>query len=149
MGYLMYGTSFVSQLNGIFSFAIYDETLQRLFLFRDRLGVKPLFYTLFNNTLIFSSELKGILCFPDLKAQVDRDGLCEVFGLGPAKTYGKGVFKNIDELLPGHYLEYYGSDVSITCYWKLQSCPHEENWNQTVEKDPIFGYRCHKTSDAF
>ena len=74
------------------------------------------------------------MCFPDLKAQVDRDGLCEVFGLGPAKTYGKGVFKNIDELLPGHYLEYYGSDVSITCYWKLQSCPHEENWNQTVEK---------------
>ena len=105
MGYLLYGTSYITQLNGIFSFAIYDETFQRLYLFRDRLGVKPLFYTLFRNTLIFSSELKGILCYPDFKAQVDRDGLCEIFGLGPAKTYGKGVFKNIDELLPGHYLE--------------------------------------------
>ncbi len=138
MGYLLHGTSYITRLNGIFSFAIYDETLQRLYLFRDRLGVKPLFYTLFRNTLIFSSELKGILCFPDFKAQADRDGLCEIFGLGPAKTYGKGVFKNIDELLPGHYLEYYASDfsghLSTKCYWKLESYPHKDDWQRTVEK---------------
>ena len=134
MGYLLHGTSYVTRLNGIFAFAIFDETRQRLYLFRDRLGVKPLFYTHFRNTLIFSSELKGILCYPEFKAQADRDGLCEIFGLGPAKTYGKGVFKNIDELLPGHYLEYYGSDFSTACYWKLESHPHEEDWQQTVEK---------------
>lgn len=134
LGYLLHGAEYVRQLNGIFAFAIFDETMQRLFLFRDRLGVKPLFYTLFNNTLIFSSELKGILCFPHFKAQLDREGLCEIFGLGPAKTYGKGVFKNIDELLPGHYLTYYGSGFSTTCYWMLESYPHEDDWNQTVEK---------------
>lgn len=134
MGYLLYGTAFVEQLNGIFSFAIFDETERRLFLFRDRLGVKPLFYTLSNSTLLFSSELKGILCFPGMKAQADRDGLCEIFGLGPAKTYGKGVFKDIDELLPGHYLEFYGSDLSVHCYWRLRSCPHEDDWDRTVEK---------------
>lgn len=134
IGYLLHGIEYVSRLNGIFAFAIFDETIQRLFLFRDRLGVKPLFYTLFNNTLIFSSELKGILCFPQFKAQLDREGLCEIFGLGPAKTYGKGVFKGIDELLPGHYLAYYGSGFSTTCYWSLESYPHEDDWNQTVEK---------------
>lgn len=134
IGYLLHGVEYVRHLNGIFAFAIFDETIQRLFLFRDRLGVKPLFYTLFNNTLIFSSELKGILCFPQFKAQLDREGLCEIFGLGPAKTYGKGVFKNIDELLPGHDLAYYGSGFSTTCYWNLESYPHEDDWNQTVEK---------------
>ena len=136
--YLAFGPDFVKRLNGIFAFAIFDETRQRLYLFRDRLGVKPLFYTHFRNTLIFSSELKGILCYPEFKAQADRDGLCEIFGLGPAKTYGKGVFKNIDELLPGHYLEYYGSDfsqhLSVKCYWKLTSHPHEDGWQHTVEK---------------
>ncbi len=70
MGYLLHGTSYITKLNGIFSFAIYDETLRRLYLFRDRLGVKPLFYTLFRNTLIFSSELKGILCYQIGRAHV-------------------------------------------------------------------------------
>ena len=99
MGWLLYGADYVKKLNGIFAFSIWDETHRKLYLFRDRLGVKPLFFTHFRNTLVFSSELKGILCFPDFKAQIDRDGLCEVFGLGPAKTYGKGVFKDIAELL--------------------------------------------------
>lgn len=134
IGYLLHGVEYIKQLNGIFAFAIYDDTQKRLYLFRDRLGVKPLFYTLFNNTLIFSSELKGILCFPDFKARADRDSLCEIFGLGPAKTYGKGVFKDIDELLPGHYLEYCRSDLSTKCYWKLESHPHKDSWEKTVEK---------------
>jgi len=134
LGWLLHGSDYITKLNGIFAFSIWDETHRRLYLFRDRLGVKPLFFTHFRNTFLFSSELKGILCFPDFKAQVDRDGLCEVFGLGPAKTYGSGVFKDIAELLPGHYLKYYGSDFCMKPYWKLKSCPHTDTWEQTVEK---------------
>ncbi len=134
LGYLYHGIDYVKELNGIFSFCIWDETLEKLFLFRDRLGVKPLFYTLRQNTLIFSSELKGLLSFPDMEAVVDREGLCEVLGLGPAKTYGKGVFKNVCELLPGYYLEFYGSVLRTIAYWQLESHPHTDSWETTVEK---------------
>ena len=99
LGYLAQGIDFVKELNGIFSLAIWDETLDKLYLVRDRLGVKPLFYTMNQGTLIFSSELKGILSFPGIKPIVDREGFCEIFGLGPAKTYGKGVFKDINVIV--------------------------------------------------
>ena len=134
LGYLFHGINFVKRLNGIFAFCIWDESLKQLFLLRDRLGVKPLFYTIINNTLIFSSEIKGILAYPDVKPVIDREGLCEIFGLGPAKTYGKGVFKNICELEPGHYLNFYGSDIKINRYWSLKSKLHEDNWKRTLEK---------------
>lgn len=134
LGYLHHGIDYVKELNGIFSFCIWDEALEKLFLFRDRLGVKPLFYTLQHNTLIFSSELKGLLSFPGMEAAVDKEGLCEILGLGPAKTYGKGVFRGVQELLPGHYLEFYGSTLYTTAYWQLESHPHEDSWEQTVEK---------------
>lgn len=134
LGYLYYGIDYIKELNGIFSFGIWDETLGKLFLCRDRLGVKPLFYTLKENTLIFSSELKGILSFPGMEPVVDREGLCEILGLGPAKTYGKGVFKGIAELLPGHFLEFANGLFHTENYWQLESKPHEDSWEQTVEK---------------
>lgn len=133
-GYQMYGTEIVKKLNGIFAFAIWDERKQKLYLFRDRSGVKPLFYTVHNKTLIFSSEIKGIFCYPEIKAEVDKEGLCEVFGLGPAKTYGKGVFKNIKEVLPGHFLEFGDCGLKEFCYWKLESKPHMDSFEDTVEK---------------
>lgn len=134
LGYLHYGMDYIKELNGIFSFGIWDETLGKLFLCRDRLGVKPLFYTIKQGTLIFSSELKGILSFPGIEPVVDREGLCEVLGLGPAKTYGKGVFQNIMELLPGHFLEFHDGILQTHAYWQLESRPHEDSWEQTVEK---------------
>ena len=103
-GYMEYGPDFVKRLNGIFAFAIMDTALNRLCLFRDRAGVKPLFYTVRGEELVFSSELKGILAYPGVKAQLDRRGLNEVFSIGPARTYGCGVLEDMEELLPGHYL---------------------------------------------
>ena len=134
LGYLCHGIDFVKELNGIFSFCIWDELQEKLFLVRDRMGVKPLFYTFLDNTLVFSSELKGLLSFPGVQPVVNAEGLCEVLGLGPAKTYGKGVFENVMELLPGHYLEFQGISCKTTCYWRLESHPHEDSWEQTVEK---------------
>lgn len=133
-GYLLHGPDYVEQLNGIFAFCIWDESLETLYLFRDRLGVKPLFYTVKDHTLIFSSELKGILAYPGMEPVIDREGLCEVFGLGPARTCGKGVFKDVLELPPGHRLTFQGASLHVEPYWKLVSAPHEDSWEETVEK---------------
>lgn len=133
-GYMQHGREFVKRLNGIFAYAIWDERLKHLLLFRDRAGVKPLFYGKHLDTFLFSSEIKGILSYPGMQAVVGKEGLCEVFGLGPAKTYGKGVFKNIWEVLPGHVLEVGRSGIQSWPYWKLQSRPHEDSFERTVEK---------------
>ena len=133
-GYQMYGTEIVKKLNGIFAFAIWDTWKQKLYLFRDRSGVKPLFYTVYNNMLVFSSEIKGLFCYPGVKTEVDKEGLCEIFGLGPAKTYGKGVFKNVKEVLPGYFLEFGNRGLKKFCYWKLESRPHQDSFEDTVEQ---------------
>lgn len=133
-GYIQHGKKFVEKLNGIFAFAIWDERKQKLILVRDRVGVKPLFFTRLGDTFLFSSEIKGILQFPGMKATVDHEGLCEVFGLGPAKTPGKGVFKDIHEVLPGQCLEITQKGITDFFYWKLLSRPHEDSYRETVEK---------------
>ena len=133
-GYMEYGPDFVKRLNGIFAFAIMDTALNRLCLFRDRAGVKPLFYTIRGEELIFSSELKGILAYPGVKAQLDRRGLNEVFSIGPARTYGCGVLKDMEELLPGHYLICTPDGIRQQSYWKLVSRPHEDSYERTIEK---------------
>ena len=133
-GMLFHGAEFVCRLNGIFAFALWESSSQRLRLFRDRLGVKPCFYMEQGGELLFSSEIKGILSVPGVEAVVDREGLCEVFGLGPARTPGKGVFRGIREVLPGCYLEADPEGIRSRCYWKLESHRHEDSWEETVEK---------------
>ena len=134
VGYMRYGSDFVKRLNGIFAFGIWDGRLKKLFLFRDRAGVKPCFYTRLGDTVIFSSEIKGLFCFPGIEPVVDKEGLCEVLGLGPAKTYGKGVFRGVLEVQPGHFLECGDGICREHCYWRLESRPHEDSWDETVEK---------------
>ena len=133
-GYMLHGKDYIKKLNGIFAIALWDSASGHLQLFRDRLGVKPLFYTKKDGTFLFSSEIKGLLAYPGIRPALDRDGLCEVFALGPAKTYGKGVFKDILEVLPGHCLTICGASLSTEAYWKLESRPHEDSLEETIEK---------------
>ena len=135
LGYLVYGEGILSRLNGIFAAALWDEEKETLFLFRDRVGVKPLFYTRTKDSLVYASEIKGLLQYPGIKARVDGEGLCEIFALGPAKTYGKGVFQDVREVLPGHYLTFSHGVLQEHGYWKLESRCHEDSFEQTVEKD--------------
>ncbi len=134
IGHIEYGTSFVERLNGIFAYAFVNEKDQEISLYRDRSGIKPLFYTVFNNTLLFGSELKAIFAFPEYQPRVDKNGLNEIFGIGPAKTSGCGIFKDVNEILPGHYLMYTESSMKLHCYWKLISKPHTDSYEETVEK---------------
>ncbi len=133
-GYMHHGIEFIKKLNGIFAAAIWDASAGRLHLFRDRLGVKPLFYTKSKDTFVFSSEIKGLFAYPGVEPVLDRDGLCEIFALGPAKSYGKGVFKDIFEVLPGHLITLDGFSYRDEAYWTLQSRPHQDSMEKTIEK---------------
>lgn len=133
-GVMELGAEFVKKMNGIFAFAIWDSTEQKLYLFRDPMGVKPLFYTWCGEELIFASELKGIFAHPLPRPEVDRNGWNEIFGIGPARSGGCGVFKGIQELLPGEYLVCTENGCHKKKYWELKSHPHEDNYEKTVEK---------------
>jgi asparagine synthase (glutamine-hydrolysing) len=130
--YIEWGPSCVEQFNGIFAFGIWDETEQTLFLARDRIGVKPLFYTKQDNRFLFGSEIKALLAHPEVKPQVDSEGLAEVFIIGPARTPGHGVFRNIAELRPGYSMLYSRKGMQISQYWALQSVPHPDDFDTTV-----------------
>ena len=104
--YCYYKEKCAEKLNGIFAFAVYEETAHKLFLCRDRVGVKPLFCHQYQNGLVFGSEIKAILNSGTVKPTVGEEGLYELFFLGPARTPGKGIFEGIDELLPGEYAIY-------------------------------------------
>lgn len=134
LSYLTFGEEFISKLDGIFAFAIYDEFHKTITLCRDSFGVKPLFYTVSDDTLIFSSELKGLFCFPGVKARIDKNGLNEIFGIGPARTPGSGVFAQIHELKPGTCLTCSPFGLFTHTYFRLQSRPHEDTYEDTIEK---------------
>lgn len=134
LSFLTFGADFIKEVDGIFAFAIYDERHETLTLFRDSFGVKPLFYTIHDGTLIFSSEPKGCFCFPGMEAVLDRSGLNEILSLGPARSPGSGVFKGFHELLPGTYMTCSRYGRHTTTYFHLESRPHFDSYEETVEK---------------
>lgn len=131
--YIEWGAECLNYFNGIFAFAIWNERDKTLFMARDHLGVKPLFYTFDNNKLIFGSELKALFEHPDISPIIDEEGICEIFGLGPARAPGNAVFKNISEVKPGHYIMYSQNKFYQGEYWDLKDKPHTENLEQTVQ----------------
>lgn len=134
VGMIEYGKDFIKELNGIFAFAFWDAYNESLSIVRDRLGIKPLFYSYKNGTLLFGSELKVLFEYPGFSPVVDRQGLCEVFGLGPARTYGSGVFKGCHEVLPGYFNVITRDGFKEFQYWKLVSRPHTDTYEETIEK---------------
>ncbi|PKM83657.1 MAG: asparagine synthetase B, partial [Firmicutes bacterium HGW-Firmicutes-13] len=106
LSYIEWGPDCIEHLNGIFAFGIWDEFRQRLFLARDRLGVKPLFYAELGSTFLFGSELKTLLAHPSIRPVVKAEGLAEIFIIGPSRTPGHGVYEGISEVKPGHCLTY-------------------------------------------
>lgn len=122
------------KLNGIFAFAVWDDGERSLFVCRDRIGVKPLFYSRKNGVFAFASRIKSLLLIPEISAEVDENGLNEIFMLGPAKPIGSAVFKDINEFPPASYMTVKNGNVSIKQYWRLTAKEHTDNEAQTIEK---------------
>lgn len=130
--YMEWGPESVSKLNGIFAFAIWDSVRDHVFFARDRLGVKPLFYSNVAGTLVFGSELKAVLKHPKVQPVIGKEGLSEIMMLGPARTPGHGVFEDIHELKPGHTMIWNRDGLRISTYWQLEAIPHTDSVADTA-----------------
>jgi len=131
--YIEWGADCLNYFNGIYAFAVWSEEEKSLFIARDHLGVKPLFYSYKDNKIIFGSEIKVLLVHPEITPEIDEEGLCEIFGLGPARTLGTGVFKGIKEVKAGHYVIVNKNGLYEEEYWDLKDERHEEDLEQTSE----------------
>ncbi len=131
--YAQFGEKCLDMLNGIFAFAVVESQENKLFLARDRMGVKPLFYARQGSGLIFASEIKTILAHPDFQPRLDAQGACEILLLGPGRTPGSGVLKDIYEIEPGCCATVTDA-LRIRRYWSLKDREHTDSFQETVEK---------------
>lgn len=114
--YAEWGADCLSRMNGIFAFAVWDEAARSLFIARDRIGVKPFYYTLYKGALYFASEIKGLLSC-GVPAELDAEGVREIMLLGPAIPCGSGVFKGVFELKPAECAVYGEHGLRKHIYW--------------------------------
>lgn len=131
--YLEWGPACVDHLNGMFAFGIWDEAKQELFLARDRLGIKPLYWAVRDGGLLFASEPKALLAHSAVEPIIDDVGLAEIF-TGPARTPGHGVYRDVFELRPGFRLTFDRAGAHPSRYWRLESRPHEDDFDTTTAK---------------
>lgn len=132
--YAQWAEACLDRFNGIFAFAVWEEKAQRLFLARDRMGVKPLFWKVHDGGLLFASEIKTILTYPTVKAELDAEGAAQVLLLGPGRAPGSGVFRGIQEIEPGCCGYYSGGKLAVWRYWQLRDREHRDSWEETLEK---------------
>lgn len=131
--YDAYGAQCVNHLNGIFAFAIWDKRERRLFLARDHLGVKPLYYWSDGDRLVFASEIKAFCAFPEFKVKLDLAALDEyltfVYVLGE-HTF----FDGVNRLLPGHTLTVCHNRIAINQYWDVSCEPRAITEAQAIDE---------------
>ena len=112
------GPDCLSKLNGQFGLAIWDARKKELFLARDRLGIRPLYYTITNETLIFASEIKAIFMNENVRREIDPVAMDQIFTFWTTLT-PRTAFKDVYELPPGHYLRISKGDVTCRKYWDI------------------------------
>jgi len=146
-----WGARAVDSFTGMFAFAIYDKREDCIFLFRDRMGVKPLYYSL-ENGLTFGSELRAVLPFLTSR-EIDQSAVYEYFRVGYISR-SKTIYKQINKLLPGHYLHYKNRQASIKKYWSIEDAAQalelhsERKWKERVEQLMIDAFSLRMVSDV-
>ncbi len=150
--YEEYGVEVVHKLRGMFAFAIWDENRQSLFLVRDRLGIKPLYYFHNDNKLVFASEIKAILKDENINRELNHQALYDYLGFEftPAP---ETMFKNIYKLPAGHYLLFENNQVEVKQYWDLSFRRQDNNlsYGDAVERERElldYAVKSHLVSDV-
>ena len=133
-GYQRYGEGIFKKINGAFAAVIWNREQRKVILCRDKIGVKPLFYSVKSHKIFYGSKIQGILENAEIQPVVKKAGLCEIFALGPAKSRTTNIFEEICEVLPAQYVTFKEGKIQKTIYWKLESHEHEDSFEKTVEK---------------
>ncbi len=133
--YAVYGKECLSMLNGQFAFAIWDKLNEEVFIARDRIGIRPLFYHLSEKGLAFASEIKSLFVQEDINPEFSYKNLSQIYTFWTAITPGT-AFKDIYELSPGHYLVYNRTGLQISKYWDLQfnNSSNDISFNKALEE---------------
>ena len=129
-GYLQWGDKVADRLNGMFAFAIWDVRTEELYLIRDRMGVKPLFYYPTADGLLFGSEPKAILAHPSVQPRVSKDGFREILVL--AKNPERTIYAGMYEVGPGQIVRVKRGGLTKRRYWKLTAHEHEDDLPRTI-----------------
>lgn len=129
--YLEWGDSFVERLDGMFAFALWDDTRQALVLARDRLGIKPLAIARTTNGVVFASEPKALFGHPDVSRTIDSHGLADLLGL--MGTPGLTPYRDIREVEPGTMMVVDRQGLRTRRYWQLERREHTDDLSTTVD----------------
>lgn len=132
-GYEQYGIDFVKRLNGMFAFGLWDQRSKKLFLARDRVGVKPLYYAFTKQGIAFASEIKALLECPEIKAELNRNMLDRYFALKIVPG-AETMFRNIYRLEPGCILECKKEKYVIGHFWELSLEQGHERTKEDLSK---------------
>ena len=132
IGYIEYKEKILDMIEGIYAFAIYHDN--KIFLARDRVGVKPLFYTTIKDNFLFASEIKALLKNKLVKPIINKNSLQELLSLSPSRIPGSGIFKNISELRPGHYMIYENKKIKIKRYWNIKEEKNKDTYKEATKK---------------
>ncbi|MFH1307829.1 MAG: asparagine synthase (glutamine-hydrolyzing) [archaeon] len=147
--YEEYGSSCLEKFNGIFAFAIYDSKKKELFIARDRVGVKPLYYYQEGKKLLFASEIKAILEYPEIKREIDLEGFYSYFISGSYSPAPLTMIKNVKQLPPGYFGVYKDNKLKLEKYWDLNFTKSGEiNWEKELEKRFYSSVKAQMISDV-
>ncbi|MCU7822018.1 asparagine synthase (glutamine-hydrolyzing) [Kitasatospora sp. DSM 101779] len=132
--HLQWGREAPRRFNGIFAYALWDARTEELLLVRDHLGVKPLYWHAHRSGVLFGSEPKALLANPLLPAELDAEGIAELFALPAAPTPGHGLFRGLREVRPGHLVAVTRHATRELRWWALESRPHPDGGVATRER---------------
>ncbi|MFF0066381.1 asparagine synthase (glutamine-hydrolyzing) [Streptomyces sp. NPDC005279] len=125
--HLQWGADAARRFNGIFAYALWNARRQELLLVRDHLGIKPLYWHAHATGVLFGSEPKAVLANPLFRAELDAEGIAELFALPAAPTAGHGIFRGLREVRPGHLVTVTRTATREQRYWQLESSPHTDD----------------------
>ncbi|MBQ8923707.1 MAG: asparagine synthase (glutamine-hydrolyzing) [Lachnospiraceae bacterium] len=150
-GYAEYGTDLVNHLRGMFAFVIWDKKNKTLFGARDHFGIKPFYYGLINDNLVFGSEIKSILEYPEYKKEVNLEAL-QAYLTFQYSVLPETFFKGIYKLMPGHYMVYKDGKLEITRYFEPTFEPEKgltlDEWVNRIDKATKDSVDYHMISDV-
>lgn len=132
--YIEFGEDCVKLINGIFAVAIWDGKKERLFISRDRFGIKPFFYSVADGSFVFGSEIKALFASGRVKPKINLNSVLEIMLIGPGRTQGYGVFENVLELLPATCGYFSRDGLRTHKFWTLYPHEHTDSPKQTAEK---------------